>query len=246
MSLETSNPILRGFKNLATGRGYEDTMTIEGTATKAAILGLIMALSFMGVWVSVGQNPALGYGLAIGGGIIGFILALIISFMPTTAPYLSPVYALAEGAVLSAVSYAFEARYPGIAVQAAGLTIFTLVVMMVLYRTRMIVVNDTFRTVVFGATAAIAVFYLVGMILSFFGIQMPGMGLSGGPLGIGISFVIVIVAALNLALDFDLIESNAGSAPKYYEWFGAFALMVTLVWLYLEILRLLAQLRSRE
>lgn len=246
MSFESSNPILKGFKNLSNWQSGEATMTIEGTATKAAILGVLMAVSFVAVWLALGQAPALGYGVGVAGAILGIILGLIISFFPKTSPYLAPVYALSEGAFLSAISFIVDTHYPGIAVQAAGLTIFTVVTMMVLYRTKMIVVDDTFRTVVFGATAAIAIFYLLGWILSWFHIQVPGYGVSGTWFSIGINFVIVIIAALNLALDFDFIENASGTAPKFYEWYGAFALMVTIVWLYLEILRLLIQLQQRR
>jgi uncharacterized YccA/Bax inhibitor family protein len=130
--------------------------------------------------------------------------------------------------------------------QAATMTVATFFGMLFAYKARLIVVNDTFRAVIIGATMTIFFYYLAGFIALFFHFTLPGLGFQGGLLSIGISVLIVIVAALNLVLDFDYIAGNAGSAPKYMEWYGAFSLLVTLVWLYLEILRLLAKMRSRD
>ncbi len=247
--MTTSNPTLGAFNKigaLGLSRGDTETMTVDGTIHKSGILGVILLLSFGLCWSALthGNIPS---AIPLFVGVLGgFVMAMIIIFKPTTAPYLSPVYAAVEGLVLAAVSYPLELRYPHIVLQAASLTIATLFAMLIAYRTGLIVVNNTFRAVIVGATMAIALYYLIGMICAMFGYAMPGMGFQGGWLSIGISVVIVIVAAMNLALDFDLIAQSAGSAPKYMEWYGAFSLMVTLVWLYLELLRLLAQLRGRD
>jgi len=230
------------------GLNREDsgTMTVDGTIHKAGILAVILMICFGITWSAI-SHGTVGYTLpAFGGSIAGLILVLIISFKPDTAPYLSPAYAAVEGAFIAAVSYLLEMRFPGIAIQAALLTIATLFAMLVAYRTGLIVVNNTFRAVIVGAIMAIAVFYIVGMVCMLFGYTLPGFGISGSLLAIGIQLVIAVVAALTLALDFDMIAQSAGSAPKYMEWYGAFSLMVTLVWLYITLLRLLANLRSRD
>lgn len=229
------------------GNAYgSDTLTVEGTATKTGFLGLVLLAAFALTWHYLQTSELMvPWPILIGGSLGGFVVALIICFSPKTAPILSPAYAVLEGGVLAAISYPLDEQYHGIAFQAGSLTIMTLVVMMLAYRTKIIVVNQQFRSVVVGATLAIGCFYLAGFVLSFFGIHLPGMGFDNGWFGIGISGVITVVAALNLALDFDFIERSAGSAPKYMEWYGAFSLLVTLVWLYIEILRLLVRLRRR-
>lgn len=247
--MTTSNPTLGAFNNvgaLGANYGNSSTMTVDGTIHKTGILAALLALAFGFTWVGLtnaAAPPAVPLILGLFG---GFIVAMIICFKPTTAPYLSPVYALVEGFVLAAISYSFEQRFPLIALQAAAMTIATVFGMLLAYRTGLIKVNDTFRTVIIGATMTIALYYLVAMIASFFGVLLPGIGVQGGLLSIGISGVIVVIAAMNLALDFDQIASNAGTAPRYMEWYGAFSLMVTIVWLYIEILRLLGNMRSRN
>jgi uncharacterized YccA/Bax inhibitor family protein len=177
-------------------------------------------------------------------GIIGgLVAALVISFKPMTAPYLAIPYAALEGLAMGAISAVFERRYPGIAIQAVGATFAVFAAMLLAYKTGLIRVTERFRAVVLGATLAIGLFYLVTMGLSLFHVSLGGM-FNGSALGIGISLAIICVAALNLVLDFDIIESGAArGAPKYMEWFSAFGLLVTLVWLYMEILRLLANTR---
>jgi uncharacterized YccA/Bax inhibitor family protein len=180
------------------------------------------------------------------GGIGGFIAALVTIFKKEWSPITAPIYALLEGLALGGISAVFELRYPGIAMQAVGLTFGTLFVLLLAYHSGLIPVTEKFKLGVVAATGGIAVFYLVEFVLGFFGVHFAAIN-GSGLLGIGFSVVVVIVAALNLVLDFDFIESgvNAG-APKYMEWYGAFGLIVTLVWLYLEILRLLAKLNSRK
>ena len=176
----------------------------------------------------------------------GFIVALVTVFKKTWAPITAPIYALLEGLVLGTASAMMEMRFHGIAIQAVGLTFGTLVALLLVYRTGVIKVTDNFRLGVVAATGGIALFYIATMILGFFGVRFPSI-YGAGPLGIGISVFVVIIAALNLVLDFDFIESGARmGAPKYMEWYGAFGLMVTLIWLYFEILRLLSKVRSRN
>ena len=180
------------------------------------------------------------------GALGGFIVAMVTVFKKTWAPLTAPIYALLEGLVLGGISALTELRFPGVPMQAVGLTFGTLVALLLAYRSGMIRVTDNFRLGVVAATGGIALFYVATIVMGLFGVRFPPV-FGAGPLGIGISVFVVIVAALNLVLDFDLIESGArAGAPKYMEWYGAFALMVTLIWLYLEILRLLSKLRSRN
>jgi uncharacterized YccA/Bax inhibitor family protein len=249
MMTTSSNPTLGAFNQVgALGVSYQDnqTMTVSGTINKTGLLAIILAIAFAFTWTGLsrtGAAPSLPLLIGvIGGGVLG----LIISFAPKTAPYLSPIYAGVEGVVLGAISLYFEHLYSNIVMQAAGLTILTVFGMLFAYRTGIIKVNNTFRAVVVGATLAIGVFYLIGMVCLMFGITIPGIGVQYSWLSIGITAVIAIVAALNLALDFDLIASYSGTAPKYMEWYGAFSLMVTVIWLYITLLRLLASLRGRN
>ncbi len=247
--MESSNPTLGAFTKVGAmglSRGDTGTMTLDGTIHKTGILAVILMLCFGITWSAISHETVAFQIPLMGGAILGFVLALIISFSPTTAPYLSPVYAAAEGAFIAAFSELLEMKFPGIVMQAALLTIVVLFSMLFAYRTGLIVVNNTFRAVVVGAIMAIAAFYLVGMVCLFFGVTLPGIGINGSMLSIGIQLVIAVVAALTLALDFDMIAQSAGTAPKYMEWYGAFSLMVTLVWLYITLLRLLANLRSRD
>ncbi len=183
----------------------------------------------------------------VGGGIAGFVLALITTFKMSWAPFTAPLYALAEGLVLGGMSAMIESQYPGIAVQAVAMTFGTLACMLLAYRAGVIRATERFKLGVIAATGAIFLVYMVSWLLSLFGFHSFALLNSNGLIGIGVSVVIVGIAALNLILDFDLIESGSQrGAPKYMEWYGAFALMVTLIWLYIEILRLLSKLRSRN
>ncbi len=224
----------------------EQPMTVAGTVNKSFLLLVVMMVCALWPWsqASAGNIQAVG-GLVTLGAIGGFILALIISFKPTTAPYLAVPYAALEGVVLGAISAMFEARYPGIAIEAIGGTFAVSFVMLVLYRTRVIRVTDRLRAVVMGAMFGIVLLYVGAWILSFFHVVVPFIN-SGGPLGIAFSVFVIGVAAFMLTLDFDMIERGAAAgAPQYMEWYGAFGLMVTLVWMYVEMLRLLAKLQQR-
>jgi uncharacterized YccA/Bax inhibitor family protein len=176
--------------------------------------------------------------------IVGFVSVLVATFKPTTARFLAPVYALAQGAVVGAISKVFNIQYPGIVLQAVGATIGVFVVMLTLYRTGVLRVTDKFRRIVIGATLGLAAFYLFSFIAGFFGANLIPSSSSG--MSIGFSVLVAGLAAMNLALDFDFIDkAEAAGAPKHMEWFAALGIMVTLVWLYLEILRLLAKMRDR-
>ena len=176
--------------------------------------------------------------------IVGFVSAIVAMFKPKSARFLAPVYALAQGAVVGAISKVYNIAYPGIVLQAVGATIGVFVVMLTLYRTGILRVTDKFRRIVIGATLGLAAFYLVSFIAGFFGANL--IPTSSSPMSIGFSVLVAGLAAMNLALDFDFIDkAEAAGAPKHMEWFAALGIMVTLVWLYLEILRLLAKMRDR-
>ena len=192
---------------------------------------------------AVGQLPM---PLVIGGVIGGLVVAMVTVFKQTWAPYTTPLYAALEGLALGGISYLFEQRYPGIVAQAVFLTFGTLGALLFAYRSGIIRATENFKLGVFAATGGIAVVYLLSFVLGFFGIGVPLIH-SSGTFGILFSLFVVVIAALNLVLDFDFIEEGAErGAPKYMEWYGAFGLLVTLVWLYLEILRLLAKLQDRR
>lgn len=246
--MRSSNPTLSD-RVFSSNRGLavsSEIMTVDGTINKTFLLFLLALMPAGYVWeqfYSQGGVEAIS-GYLYGGLFGGFILAMIISFKADWAPFLAPVYAILEGLFLGGVSAFFESMYGGIVIQAVGLTFGTMFIMLILYRTRVIRVTDKLRSIVMAATGGIALMYLATMLLDMFGVTVPFIH-SGGPIGIGISLVIVGVAAFNLLLDFDFIEqSSRNGAPKFLEWYGAFGLMVTLVWLYLEMLRLLSKLRD--
>jgi uncharacterized YccA/Bax inhibitor family protein len=215
------------------------TMTISGTMNRA---GLLILLAVFGASIGWGQQS---FGLMIGMIVLTLVLCFVMVFKPHTSPVVSPVYAVAEGVLLGSISSVYSVMYPGIVTNALILTMSVLIIMLGLYRFRIIKVTDQLRSVIIGATMAIAVTYLVNMVMSFFGTEIP-MIHSTGWVGIGFSVVVVGVAAFNLLLDFDMIERAANQgAPKYMEWYGGFALLVTLVWLYLEILRLLGKVNRK-
>lgn len=244
--MKTSNPALNAqvFRGQYTGVG--DAMTLEGTVNKTGFLLLCTMATAAWSWHVFMQNqsalsvlPYLWIGL-----IGGFIVALAVSFKKTWAPVGAPVYALLEGLAMGSFSSVLEVRFPGIAIESVSLTFGTLLVLLLLYRTGMVRVTEKFRLGIFAATGGIALFYVAEIVLGFFGIRFGAINGSGA-IGIGFSLFVVAIAALNLVLDFDFVESGVRvGAPKYMEWYGAFGLMVTLVWLYLEIFRLLTKTRS--
>ena len=249
--MRTGNPALssKAFEGL---EPTTDTMSIQGTVNKTLILLLLVCVSAVWIWnryygaLEPSQAPSDINLWMIGGAIGGFIVALVTIFKKSWAGVTAPIYALLEGLFLGGISATFEARYPGIVIQAVGLTFGTLFCLLVVYTSRMIKVTQNFRLGIVAATGGIALFYLVSLVLGMFGINIPLIH-ENGLIGIGFSLFVVVIAALNLVLDFDFIENAAAQgAPKYMEWYGAFGLIVTLVWLYIEILRLLSKLRSRN
>jgi len=250
--MRTSNPALSGDSFRSGTATYGESMTISGAVNKTGILLICCVATAAWTWnlffkatSPEGAMQAVTP-LIVVGGVGGFILAIVTIFKKEWSPVTAPIYALLEGLVLGGVSAMLEMRFHGIAIQAVALTFGTLVAMLLAYRSGLIRVTDKLRLGIVAATGGIAVFYLLQFILGFFGVHFAMIN-GAGTIGIGFSIVVVIVAALNLVLDFDLIESGARmGAPKYMEWYGGFALMVTLIWLYFEILRLLSKFRSRS
>lgn len=223
-----------------------ERMTIDGTVNKTALLLVLLMASASVTWYLGSINLALAMPLMMVGLFGGLISAIVIAFKQKWVGYLAPIYAILEGLFLGGISLFFASMYNGIVLQAIGITISVAGSLLFLYKTGMVVVDQQFRTAITTATMAIFAVYLISMVLSFFGTTIPYIH-QGGVIGILFSLFVVGIAAANLLLDFDFIEKGAESgAPKYMEWYGAFALMVTLVWLYLEILKLLAKLRGRD
>lgn len=246
---KAGNPVIseKTFDRLHTPAG--EVMTVRGTINKFGVMFIMVLAAASFTWSLFYKGADMMpwmWGSMIG----GFVLALVITFKKTWAPFLALGYALLEGLFLGAISaffdYAFRESYPGIIMQAVLLTFGTAGAMYAFYHFGIIRATNTFKKVVITATAGIAVFYLIALVLRMFGVQMPYLH-DNGIIGIGISVFIVAIAALNLILDFDMIEQGAAQgAPKYFEWYSAFGLLVTIVWLYLEILRLLSKLASRD
>lgn len=244
--LGSSNPMLKedSFKNEATANGTiiervnGDTMTVSGAVNKTLLLFSLLLIT-----------TALSYFMATTflmwtGMIGGLVAVLVASFKPHTSPIAAPVYALFEGLFVGSVSFFFASAYDGIVMQAVALTFGTLLMMLLIYKSGLIKVTEKFRMGVVMATGAIMIFYVIAWIMSMFGATMPLLH-DNGVMGIGLSVVILGVAALNLLLDFDMFErGEREGAPVYMEWFAGMGLLVTLVWLYIEFLRLLSKLRD--
>jgi uncharacterized YccA/Bax inhibitor family protein len=229
----------------ATVIDYNQDMTLSGTINKSFILFLLLTASATIIWWLTfnGMNPLVP---AIGGAIVGFILVLISVFKPQYSGYLAPGYALFEGLFIGGISAIFETMYPGIVIQAVGATLITFGVCLALYKYQIVKVTEQFKSVVVAATLAIATYYLVSWLFSMFTRFVP-VHYGNSMMSIGISVFVVVIAALNLFLDFDQIEKGVDrKLPKYMEWYGAMGLMITLVWLYIEFLRLLSKLSSRK
>jgi uncharacterized YccA/Bax inhibitor family protein len=245
--MRTSNPVLGNDAFETTSHaGQSSVMTVEGTSLKTGILLILAAAAAAVTWQMAAAGHPATMGVIIGGALGGLVIAIVTCFKPTWSPITAPLYAVAEGLFLGAISAMYNnAFYPGIVFQAVCLTFGTLFALLIAYQSGWIKVTEKFRAGIIAATGAIMLVYLIAIGMRMFGAEMPFLH-SSGPIGIGISLVIVVIAALNLVLDFDFIDRGAQmGAPKYMEWYGAFGLMVTLVWLYLEILRLLAKLNRR-
>ncbi|KGM52456.1 membrane protein [Lysobacter concretionis Ko07 = DSM 16239] len=250
--MRSSNPALKGasFLDLHSGtivRGRSDVMSLNGTVNKTGMLLLLCVLTASFAWSQV-STPAgiVGAQPYMWGGLIGgLVLAMVTIFKKEWAPVTAPLYALVEGFFLGAISAMFNHMYEGIVMQAVLLTFGTLFALLFAYRSGLVKATENFKLGVVAATGGVFLVYMASMVLGFFGINIP-MIHESGLLGIGFSLVVVVIAALNLVLDFDFIETGVEQgAPKYMEWYGAFGLMVTLVWLYIEFLRLLSKLQSR-
>ena len=228
---------------------YENAMTVRGTLQKFGFLMIMVLGTALYSWkeFASGGNTM---SLILVGAFGGLIIAIILTFKKEWSPFLAPAYALLEGLFVGAISayynYVFAAKAPFIIMNAVGLTLACAVAMYLLYSFKIIQATQKFKAIVMTATAGIGIFYLLTWVLSFFGVSLPFLH-EGSLMGIGFSLFVVAIAALNLILDFDMIEQGAAlGAPKYMEWYGAFGLLVTIVWLYLEMLRLLSKLSSRD
>ena len=256
--MRTTNPTLNeGIFSRAPAVDAAESMTVQGVVNKTAVLLCILAVAATWVWnkiipptgvleyqSSVFAQEAMPF--MIGGALAGFIVALVTIFNKQWAGVTAPLYALCQGLFLGGISALMELSYPGIVVPAIALTFGTLLALLLAYKSGMIRATENFKLGIVAATGGICLVYFATIVLGFFGIRVPFIH-DGGPLGIAFSAFVVVIAALNLVLDFDFIEKGAArQAPKYFEWYAAFGLMVTLVWLYIEILRLLAKLRQRR
>lgn len=242
--MRTGNPMLKEDVFIRSLPGVQ-TMSLQGTVNKTVVLLALVVIGAAWTWsLFFNQGPPAVMPWMVTGLIGGFLVAMAAIFKQSWAPALAPAYAILEGLALGGISAFFETRFPGIVLQAVVLTFGVLFVLLMAYKSGLIKATENFRLGVVAATGGIALVYLISFIGRFFGWQMPYIHDSGA-IGIGFSLFVVVIAALNLVLDFDFIERGHGVAPKYMEWYGAFGLIVTLVWLYLEILRLLSKLRSR-
>ena len=266
-----ANPVLADrFESFASERS--NVMTVGGTVAKTLFLFAVLSLGFGWTWGITTQNytaafsevaqhhrvdsngkqladqidlPPAVYGHCLIGVLGGFVVAMIIIFNPPVSPFLGPAYAFLEGMALGAISAGFEAKYPGIALQAAGATFGTLIGMLMLYSTGIVRVTPGFMKGLLAAMFGILVIYMIDIVMGFFGTYVSVVH-DRSWASIGLSGFIVAIAAFNLVVDFDTVEQGVGRAPKYMEWYAGFGLMVTLVWLYLEILRLLAKLKGDD
>jgi uncharacterized YccA/Bax inhibitor family protein len=242
----SNNPVLK--ESAFTGQiSTGQAMTIQGTVNKTGLLLLCVVVTSAWTWgLSRSETPEAAVPWMLGGAFGGFIVALVTIFKKQWSPLTAPIYALLEGLFLGGISAYFERSYPGIAVRAVTLTFATLLILLLAYKTGIVRATRGFKLGILTATGAIALVYAANMIMSLFFHRQITSLYSSSPLGIGISLFVVVIAALNLIIDFDMIENAAKmGAPRYMEWYGAFGLMITLVWLYTEILRLLGKLQRR-
>lgn len=248
--MQTSNPTLTD--NTFTRYGYTregEAMTMQGCVIKTALLLLLAMLSAGWTWVQFvkgGSTPTSVSTLTMVGALGGFILAMVTAFKPAWSSITAPLYAVVEGLFMGGISAIMEQAYPGIVMQAIILTFGTMFAMLAAYQSGLIRATENFKLGVVAATGGIAIAYLITMVLSLFHVNVP-LIYGNSWVGIGFSLFVIVIAALNFVLDFDFIEQGAKrGVPKYMEWYGAFALMVTLIWLYIEFLRLLSKLRGRD
>jgi uncharacterized YccA/Bax inhibitor family protein len=246
--MRTANPALNSktFTDVARISDLSQSMTIQGTVNKTLLMLILVVIPAAWTWSLINTgSPAVGP-LLLGGIIGGFIVALITIFNKQWAIVTAPLYSVLEGLAIGGISASAEAQFPGIVIQAVTLTFGTLFCLLLAYKSGLIKATENFKLGVVAATGGIALIYIITLVLGIFRIRVPYIH-DSGIIGIGFSFFVVIIAAFNLVLDFDFIESGASSgAPKFMEWYAAFGLMVTLIWLYLEMLRLLAKIVSKK
>lgn len=243
--MRSGNPVLpeSTFADVARG-GFAQPMTLRGVIHRSAILLALVAATSAGIWTYSNSHPAVIYPAIMAGAFGGFLVGIVTSFKRSWAPVTAPLYAVLEGLFIGGFSLAMEQRFPGLVLQAVLLTFGVMFALLGAYQSRIIRPSQTFKSVIVAATLGIAVVYLVSMLIQLFFHTAIPLVYGNGPIGIVFSLVVVGIAALNLVLDFDFIENGvAYGAPKWMEWYAAFGLTVTLVWLYIEILRLLAKLR---
>lgn len=244
--MRSGNPSLKTntFNNFQ-GQAVGNEMTLQGTINKSFIMFVLIIASAGYTWYQYTNDENISLLMMIGA-IGGFIMALITSFVKKASPVTAPIYAILEGLFIGGISAYYETKYNGITVQAVTLTFAVFLALLIAYKTRIIKATENFKLGVFAATMGIFIAYLINFVLNIFGIGLPYLH-DSSPIGIGISIFIVIIAALNLVLDFDFIEKGSEMrCPKYMEWYAAFGLMVTLIWLYIEILRLLSKIYGRR
>lgn len=244
--MESSNPTLKNkiFEN-AQVVGGAPTMTVQGTVNKTLIMLAILMFTAVSTWSMITPNNVMA--LSMGSGIIGFLLAIVTTFKPNWAPTTAPMYAAVQGVFLAVFSTMFEAKYPGIVVKSVGLTFAVALAMLMGYKAGFFAATPALRKGIMIAVGGIMLFYVVVFIASLFGIAPPGFINGGGPLGIAFSLFVVGLASMCLILDFDFIEqASQNNIDKRMEWYGAFSLMVTLIWLYFEIMRLMSKINSRN
>ena len=252
--MESKNPFFKNKSFSNTSRevtheaqviDYSETMTVSGTINKSFLMLLLLVISAAITWMMFfsGYNPMI---FTIGGAVVGLILVVISALKPHLSPYLAPGYAVFEGLFIGGISAIFESMYPVIVIQAVSCTFVTFIVCFGLYKYEIVKVTEKFRSVVIAATLAIVTYYVIAWLLSMFTSFAP-VHYGNSWMSIGISAFVIVIAALNLFLDFDQIEKGVQQKmPKYMEWFSAMGLMITLVWLYIEFLRLLSKLASRD
>lgn len=244
--MRTANPALNDSTFSSSVVGTSKAMTLQGTVNKTALFLALVLVAAVYTWQKALLNPASAMPWIWGGAIAGLILSIVTCFKKEWAAVTGSLYAVAEGLFLGALSAMYEQQFQGIVLQAVLLTIGVLLALLAAYSMRLVRATENFKLGLLAATGGIALVYLATIVLGLFGIQIPYIHESG-MVGIGFSAVVVVIAALNLVLDFDFIENGCThGAPKYMEWYAAFGLLVTLVWLYIEILRLLAKLAARR
>lgn len=253
--MRSGNPALNKNTFLDVGSGQvvsrdgSQVMTLSGTVNKTGLLLLMCVATAIYTWNLYTGPESMGVLMPylLVGGIGGFIVAIVTVFKKTWAPITAPLYALLEGLFLGGISVYFESMFPGIVMQAVMLTLGVLAALLMAYKSGLIKATENFKLGVVAATGGIFLLYMINIGMRMFGFEGMGFIHDSGAMGIAFSLFVVVIAALNLVLDFDFIESGVeAGAPKYMEWYGAFGLVVTLIWLYLEILRLLAKLQSRD